>query len=146
MNVDDHRGGQDASQRAFNPSASIRTYRRVIRLSTAPTSRAAGPRCVSRNVAVHPPATRGLTTCSPTPRDIAEPASQVNDRPSSTAVTVYVSVGNRGWTTTTRSPTASGPLRDRRTDETDAVHPGQLSTSLITAHTTGAGASMSMLR
>ena len=57
-----------------------------------------------------------------------------------------MSVGSRGWVTTTRSPTASGPVRDRFTDEIDAVHSGQRSTSLTTAQTVDAGASMSMLR
>jgi hypothetical protein len=65
--------------------------------------------------------------------------------PGSSAVTVYVPVGIRGWETSTRDPTASGPASSGRTLLTESVHSGHRSTSTSTSHTRSGEAATSML-
>jgi hypothetical protein len=65
--------------------------------------------------------------------------------PGSSAVTVYVPVGIRGWETSTRDPTARGPASSGRTLLTESVHSGHRSTSTSTSHTRSGETATSML-
>jgi hypothetical protein len=70
--------------------------------------------------------------------------TQVKALPGSSAVTVYVPVGIRGWETSTREPTARGPASSGRTLLTESVHSGHRSTSTSTSHTRSGEAATSM--